>query len=298
MSDMNKGFYAIIPASIRYDNELPPTAKLLYSEITALCNEKGYCWAKNEYFAELYMVSERTISRWINKLIQKGYVNVEFQYKTGTREIIKRYIKLAGKSESVCEENAYIGGDRNVNTYRQKCPIGGDKNVRDNNINNNNIIINNNSHSDEGKAESKDANQIIMDLYSRICTKLPKALKLTDKRKKNIKKLLEIYSLEQVESAFKSINDSNFCTGDNDRGWKADFDFCINSDKITNALEGKYKNSVSNKTYQQSKTKPVNNFHNFDGKIGKMAEVDLEEIARKKREKFRFSGREVTADER
>lgn len=298
MSELSKGYYAIIPANIRYDNEIPPTAKLLYSEITALCNVKGFCWPGNEYFAELYDVSERTIRRWISKLAKKNYITVDFQYKTGTKEILKRYIKLAGNPESVCEENACLGGDKNVHTYGQKCPIGGDKNVRDNNINNNNIIINNNSHYDEGKAESKDTYQTIMDLYSRICIKLPKALKLTDKRKKNIKKLLEIYSLEQVEAAFKSINDSNFCTGDNDRGWKADFDFCINSDKITNALEGKYKNSISSKAYQQSKQKPVNNFHNFDGKIGKMAEVDLEEIARKKREKFGLSGREVTVDGR
>lgn len=35
----------------------------------------------------------------------------------------------------------------------------------------------------------------------------------------------------------------------------------------------------------QPTTKP-NSFHNFDGKIGKMAEADLEEIAKRKREKF------------
>lgn len=32
-------------------------------------------------------------------------------------------------------------------------------------------------------------------------------------------------------------------------------------------------------------TKPTNSFHNFDGKIDKMSEADLEEIARRKREK-------------
>ena len=127
MTDLNKSYYAIIPANIRYDKEINSNAKLLYCEITALCNEKGYCCVNNEYFAELYAVSERTISRWINKLIQKGYIIVEFQYKTGTKKILKRYIMLASHTESVCEETAPIGGDKTVNRYRQNCQGGGDK---------------------------------------------------------------------------------------------------------------------------------------------------------------------------
>lgn len=87
-------YYAIIPADVRYDNNIPPNAKILYAEITALCNEKGYCWSSNDYFAKLYNVSKISISNWISKLEQNGYIETEIIYKEGTKQILNRYIKI------------------------------------------------------------------------------------------------------------------------------------------------------------------------------------------------------------
>ncbi len=75
---MQKNFYAIIPAFIRYDKRLPMLSRFLYGELTALCNEKGYCWASNRYFAELYEVSIETISRYIAKLKEFGYIRITY----------------------------------------------------------------------------------------------------------------------------------------------------------------------------------------------------------------------------
>ena len=92
---MNKGYFAIIPADVRYDVRLTPNAKLLYGEITALCNEKGFCWAMNEYFADLYSVSKVSVSKWVGNLRDCGYINVQMQYKEGTKQISNRHIRLA-----------------------------------------------------------------------------------------------------------------------------------------------------------------------------------------------------------
>ena len=94
MTEEKKSYYAIIPANIRYDESIPPNAKLLYGEITALCNAEGYCWASNKYFADLYGVSQFTISRWINALVTKGHITSRIIYKEGTKQIDKRYIQI------------------------------------------------------------------------------------------------------------------------------------------------------------------------------------------------------------
>ena len=91
-----KNFYAVIPAFVRYDKDLQPNAKLLYGEITALSNEKGFCWAENEYFANLYNVSKTSISKWISSLIKKQYITSEIVYKQGTKEIEHRYLRIVG----------------------------------------------------------------------------------------------------------------------------------------------------------------------------------------------------------
>lgn len=91
---LHRGYYAIIPATIRYDKNITPNAKLLYAEITALCNEKGYCWASNAYFAELYGVSKTSISNWISSLQKNGYISVDMIYKENSKEIQNRCIRI------------------------------------------------------------------------------------------------------------------------------------------------------------------------------------------------------------
>lgn len=71
-------YFAVIPASVRYDERLKPSEKILYAEITALINIKGYCYATNQYFSKLYGVHKNSISIWINNLIKCGYLKVKY----------------------------------------------------------------------------------------------------------------------------------------------------------------------------------------------------------------------------
>jgi hypothetical protein len=71
-------YYAVIPASVRYDSGIPANAKLLYGEITALCGQDGYCREGNAFFAGLYKTTERAVINWINALKNAGYITVGY----------------------------------------------------------------------------------------------------------------------------------------------------------------------------------------------------------------------------
>lgn len=148
-------FYAVIPANVRYDKRLTPNAKLLYGEITALCNEKGFCWASNDYFANLYCVSKKSISTWISGLSKNGYISIAFIYKEGTKEIANRYIRIL---PDPMEEN--------VNTPMEE-------NVKDNIT-----VFNNTNNNTKEKIQNKTQDQFMI-FYQNY----PKKTNKTDARK-------------------------------------------------------------------------------------------------------------------
>ena len=116
MRDQDAGYFAIIPADVRYDSDLIANAKLLYGEITALCKKEGYCWATNKHFAELYETSEKTISRWIANLEDKGYIGTivrTFRYEDGTVKKV-RYIYLDKNKLDHMDKNVQNHMDKNV----------------------------------------------------------------------------------------------------------------------------------------------------------------------------------------
>ena len=87
--DDKPGYWAVIPAGVRYDPELSPSAKLLYAEISSLTDAAGYCFASNAYFARLYDLSERTIIRLLRILESRGYILTEAN--TGGKTLRKIY---------------------------------------------------------------------------------------------------------------------------------------------------------------------------------------------------------------
>ncbi len=116
-------YYAIIPANVRYSS-LKPNAKLLYGEITALSSKLGYCFASNNYFAELYGVSKNTVSRWLSDLKKLGFITIKIERNTN-KEIVKRIIGIDKKVDNpidkiVKENNTSNNTTSNNITIKEK----------------------------------------------------------------------------------------------------------------------------------------------------------------------------------
>lgn len=155
MEEQQKSYYAIIPANVRYDKDLAPNAKLLYGEITALCNEKGYCWASNQYFAELYGVSVLSIKRWVNSLVNKGYVYRTLTYKPNSKEVDKRILSIDSgiKIDTTSVQKCYDPSIKNDTSSSIK-------NDTDNNTSINNTFNNTNIYK-EKNIKKESVNSVI-----------------------------------------------------------------------------------------------------------------------------------------
>ena len=110
MDQAKPSYWAVLPAAVRYDPELPPMARLIYAEISALTESRGYCYASNDYFLQLYGMAERTLQRHLKALEDRGYIRI--QDGSGGRARRKIY---AGVNPLA----AYP--DKNDGAPRQKC---------------------------------------------------------------------------------------------------------------------------------------------------------------------------------
>ena len=109
----------------------------------------------------------------------------------------------------------------------------------------------------------------LMGIYNSICKSLPKAEKLTEKRKTHSNQRIS----EKPDPAYwvevcTRIEASDFCKNqaDNSKGWMADYDWLIKPDTHVRVMEGKYDS-------RKKKASPKGHFQRTDS-----ADQELQEI--------------------
>ena len=196
----NPGYYGILPANIRYDKNLKPMEKIMYSELTALSNKNGYCNATNSYFAELYEVSKNTVSLWISDLEKAGYIKTKLIYEAGTKNIKERRIYISDPITK--NDDTYHEKEVDPITKNDDTPIT--KNREDNNtsINNTRIIL---------KENKKEKPELIDFITSQGISKEyeDKLLEFLEYRKKIKKPIKTVRAINCILNEFKNTGEKH-----------------------------------------------------------------------------------------
>ena len=194
------GYYGILPANIRYDKNLKPMEKIMYSELTALSNKNGYCNATNSYFAELYEVSKNTVSLWIGDLEKAGYIKTKLIYEPGTKNIKERRIYITNPITK--NDDTYHEKEVDPITKNDDTPIT--KNREDNNtsINNTRIIL---------KENKKEKPELIDFITSQGISKEyeDKLLEFLEYRKKIKKPIKTVRAINCILNEFKNTGEKH-----------------------------------------------------------------------------------------
>lgn len=199
----HRGFYAIIPAIVRYDNQLNGNAKLLYGELTALANERGYCWATNQYFASLYNVSKRTIISWMKQLEKRKYIKIQVFYKPDSKIVDRRHIYIL---PFPTDTEFYTPSEENFITYGKNLHEGGEENFTtpgEENFTENNTLFNNTENNTKNKKNSVEPSSTMSELFEKIWQTYPKKTNKKKAREQFLKKFKTEEDLESFKKGYK-----------------------------------------------------------------------------------------------
>ena len=94
MSNLNlKGIW--IPIEILTDEKLSDKEKIIYAIILYLSKENNYCYLTNKTISELLNVSITQVSKLVNSLKDKKYIDIELIYKENSKQVeIRKLIPI------------------------------------------------------------------------------------------------------------------------------------------------------------------------------------------------------------
>ena len=86
----------------------------------------------------------------------------------------------------------------------------------------------------------------VVDLFNTTCVSFPKVTALSADRQKHIAARLKQYGVEKMKLVFQKAEASSFLKGENNRKWKANFDWLINETNFAKVLDGNYDDKRGN----------------------------------------------------
>ena len=244
-----------------------PLRKLVLIKLADNANDDGVCFPSYQYIADVCEISKASARNHIDALVEIGLVSKKARKnKDGSSSnLYTLHLDKGMPTDSTGMPTDSTGGMLGDSTITYHS-------INLSNNHNNPLPLNGESadaeHSDAGGADKphtgKKQNPIkvnyseVAETYNTLVKELNSNLplianpsQLSDKRKKAIKKLAQVFIKRfeidnDVESAlgeyFKDFLTSatNFYFGENNRGWKADFEYILRESTLDKVLEGNW----------------------------------------------------------
>lgn len=146
MDERKPAFWAVIPASVLFSEDLRPNAKLLYGVVTLLQESSGYCYASNRYLANLFGLQPETITGLLNNLVEAGLIATDVVRDPQTNEVQERRIWTVAQMPAIIPPSPKNIGEGSSKKIGEPSPKNfGDpprKKSEENNTSNNNTSNN------------------------------------------------------------------------------------------------------------------------------------------------------------
>ena len=94
-------YYAVIPATILFDNDLSPIEKIVFAHISVLSEKDWYCFASNWYLWEQIGRTPCNVSKILSKIQKKWYISI---FQDGTKRLIYLEIGVVKNDKGVCQK--------------------------------------------------------------------------------------------------------------------------------------------------------------------------------------------------
>ena len=203
-----------IPDKVRYNNELTFFARLIYTDILSLAKKEKFCFANNKHFADLYNVSQKTVSVSIKELEKYLCVSVELTKDSrGTyRKITPLHFIGITKTSNGMEENVKRGITKTSNGYNknvqpvlQNSLTGVEENVKPKEYITNNIEINIENNKEKSDFSFSESSQDLTSLNDKKQTLEILPIVVYQKPKKQKEKSPQIYPANFTPAIIRAI---------------------------------------------------------------------------------------------
>ena len=246
-----------------------PARKLVLLKLADNANDDGVCFPSYQYIADKCEMSKRSAINHIEELIKMGLISKqERKNKDGSASnLYFLHLEQAGEKSALGGEKSALGGEKSALGGSEKsAPIT--SHSFNQSINHNNPLPLNGESANadvDGEEDSETESpigeknkpvdysgiaQAYNDTVEQSGVNMPRIAdpnNLSDKRKNAVKKLSKIFVKRFGDGSASAIGEyfmdfvksaRPFHFGENDRGWKADFEFVLRESTLDKVLEG------------------------------------------------------------